>query len=178
MNCKVSHIVVSSSRPKVSLSRICCRGQGHQHAFSVYNLQKIQSCRNRYYAVCAKMRDAASTDDSSRSLEIRSRDGGFNGASIHNSFNRLEADITEVTYSQTSLANPRFQVGLHTKFSCNTQCDCGLFLLRYSLTILTRTVCPESQSGTIYVHWKCWFSILESLMIWKCSDQMEACQLS
>ncbi|CAK9217699.1 unnamed protein product [Sphagnum jensenii] len=113
VNCKVSHIVVSSSRPKVSLSRICCRGQGHQHAFCAYNLQqKIQNCRNRYHAVCVKMRDAASTDDGSRSSEIRSRDGGFNGASIHNSFNRLEADITEVTYSQTSLANPRFQLAL------------------------------------------------------------------
>ncbi len=103
MNCKVSHIVVSYSRPKVSLSRICCRGQGHQHAFSVYNLQKIHSCRNRYHAVCAKMRDAASTDDGSRSLEIRSRDGGFNGASNHNSFNRLEVDIAEVTHKSNLL---------------------------------------------------------------------------
>jgi hypothetical protein len=102
MNCKVSHIVVSSSRPKVSLSRICCRGQGHQHAFSVYNLQKIHSCRNRYHAVCAKMRDAASTDDGSRSLQIRSRDGGFNGASNHNSFNRLEADIAELALIRES----------------------------------------------------------------------------
>ncbi|KAH9571341.1 hypothetical protein CY35_02G089500 [Sphagnum magellanicum] len=103
VNCKVSRIVVSSSRPKVSLSRICCRGQGHQHAFCSYNLQqKIQNCRNRYHAVCVKMRDAASTDDGSRSSEIRSRDGGFNGASIHNSFNRLEADITELALIRES----------------------------------------------------------------------------
>ncbi|CAK9198827.1 unnamed protein product [Sphagnum troendelagicum] len=84
-----------------SLSR-SSRGQGHQHAFSVYNLQKIHSCRNRYHAVCAKMRDAASTDDSSRSLQIRSRDGGFNRASNHNSFNRLEADIAELALIRES----------------------------------------------------------------------------
>jgi hypothetical protein len=49
------------------------------------------------------MRDAGSTDDGSRSLEIRSRDGGFNGASNHNSCNRLEADIAEVTHKSNLL---------------------------------------------------------------------------
>jgi hypothetical protein len=42
MNCKVSHIVVSSSQPKVSLSGICCRGQGHQHAI-LYTIYKRSS---------------------------------------------------------------------------------------------------------------------------------------
>jgi hypothetical protein len=78
------------------------QGSRTSACYSVYNLQKIQCCRSRYHAVCAKMRDAGSTDDGSRSLEIRSRDGGFNGASNHNSCNRLEADIAELALTRES----------------------------------------------------------------------------